>query len=126
MSIAWTLRRETDQNRSTSHTIEIVFKLPPDFSNGSVFNVPGVHVSEAELTPGTPLAGLSVRVTNGYFLIGLSATPAERDRNIQLLKDRDWFEIPIVYTNNRRAILTMEKGTPGQRAFEKAFAAWGP
>ena len=125
MSIAWTLRRETDQNRSTSHTIEIVFKLPSDFSNGSVFNVPGVRVSEAELTPGTALAGLSVRVTNGYFLIGLSATPAERDRNIQLLKDRDWFEIPIVYTNNRRAILAMEKGTPGERAFAQAFAAWG-
>jgi hypothetical protein len=125
MSVSWTLRRDTDQSRSTSHTIEIVFKLPPDFSNGSIFNVPGVRMLEAELTPGTALAGVSVRVTNGYFLIGLSATtPAERDRNIQLLKERPWFEIPIVYTNNRRAILAIEKGTPGERAFAEAFAAW--
>jgi hypothetical protein len=125
MSVSWTLRRDTDQSRSTSHTIEIVFKLPPDFSNGSIFTVPGVRMLEAELTPGTALAGVSVRVTNGYFLIGLSAsTPAERDRNIQLLKERPWFEIPIVYTNNRRAILAIEKGAPGQRAFADAFAAW--
>ena len=44
----------------------------------------------------------------GYFLIGLSSTPQDRDRNIQLLKDRPWFEMPIVYSNNRRAILAVE------------------
>jgi hypothetical protein len=30
-------------------------------------------------------------------------------RNVQLLKDRSWFDIPIVYTNGGRAILAMEK-----------------
>jgi hypothetical protein len=30
-----------------------------------------------------------------------------------------------VYTNNRRAILALEKGTPGERAFADAFKAWG-
>jgi hypothetical protein len=42
-----------------------------------------------------------------------------------LLKERDWFDIPVVYTSGKRAILAMEKGTPGQRAFEEAFRAWG-
>ena len=45
-------------------------------------------------------------------------------RNTQLLKERGWFDIPIVYNNNRRAILAIEKGTPGERAFQEAFAAW--
>jgi hypothetical protein len=45
-------------------------------------------------------------------------------RNIQLLKERGWFDIPMVYANNRRAILAMEKGIPGERAFAQAFAAW--
>ena len=45
-------------------------------------------------------------------------------RNVQLLKDRSWFDIPIVYTNGGRAILALEKGTPGERAFADAFAAW--
>ena len=124
MSMTWTLRRDTDASRSTSHTIEIMFKLPADFSSGGIFNVPGIWMKEAEQTQGTALAGLAVKVTTNYFLIGLSAAPSDRDRNVQLLKDRPWFDIPIVYTNNRRAILAMEKGTPGDRVFQQAFAAW--
>ena len=46
-------------------------------------------------------------------------------RNLPLLKERAWFDIPIVYNNGRRAILALEKGTPGERAFEEAFKAWG-
>ncbi len=124
ISMTWTLRRDTDQSRSTSHTIEIMFKLPPDFPSGGIFNVPGIWMKQAEQTQGTALAGLAVKVTTGYFLIGLSAAPTDKERNVQLLKERPWFDIPIVYTNNRRAILAMEKGTPGERAFAAAFAAW--
>jgi hypothetical protein len=124
ISMTWTLRRDTDPSRSTSHTIEIMFKLPPDFPSGGIFNVPGIWMKQAEQTQGTALAGLAVKVTTGYFLIGLSAAPADKERNIQLLKERPWFDIPVVYTNNRRAILAMEKGTPGERAFAQAFAAW--
>ena len=64
-------------------------------------------------------------MTNGYFLIGLSAVEIDRQRNIDMLKERDWLEIPIVFTSGKRAILAMEKGTPGQRAFAEAFRAWG-
>jgi hypothetical protein len=59
-----------------------------------------------------------------YFLIGLSSLETDVARNIQLLKERPWFDIPIVYKNNRRAILAMEKGPPGEKAFAEAFAAW--
>jgi hypothetical protein len=45
-------------------------------------------------------------------------------RNVQLLRERAWFDIPIVYVNQHRAILAVEKGLSGQRAFEPAFAAW--
>jgi hypothetical protein len=64
-------------------------------------------------------------VTSGYFLVGLSAVDSDMQRNLQLLKERPWFDIPIVYNNGRRAILAIEKGTPGERAFEEAFKAWG-
>jgi hypothetical protein len=64
-------------------------------------------------------------VTNNFFLIGLSAVEADQQRNIQLLKDEEWFDIPLVYTNGGRAILAVEKGPPGDRAFAEAFAAWG-
>jgi uncharacterized caspase-like protein len=124
MSVTWTLRRNDDPSLPASHLIEVMFKLPPDFPNDGISNIPGVLLKQAEETRGTALAGIAVKVTNGYFLIGLSAAPADKERNIQLLKERPWFDIPIIYGNNRRAILSMEKGTTGERAFQEAFAAW--
>jgi hypothetical protein len=125
MRMTWSLRRNTDKALPASHTIEIMFTLPADFSEGGVANVRGVLMKQDEQARGVPLAGLAVKVTNGYFLIGLSAVDTDVQRNIQLLKERDWLDIPIVYTSGKRAILALEKGTPGVRAFEEAFRAWG-
>ena len=125
LRMTWSLRRNTDKALPASHTIEIMFTLPPDFPEGGIANVPGVLMKQNEQARGVPLAGLAVKVTNGYFLIGLSAVESDQQRNIQLLKERDWFDIPIVYTSGKRAILAMDKGTPGTRAFEEAFRAWG-
>ena len=125
MSVTWSLRRNTDKTLPASHTIEVMFNLPPDFPGGGVSNVPGILMKDSEEVRGMPLAGLAVKVTNGFFLIGLNAADAEMQRNVQLLKERSWFDILIVYANGGRAILTMEKGPAGERAFADAFAAWG-
>jgi hypothetical protein len=124
ITVTWSLRRNTDKALPASHTIEIMFNLPADFPGGGIANVPGILMKQAEQARGTPLSGLAVKVTNGFFLIGLSAVDTDVQRNIQLLKERSWFDIPIVYTNGGRAILAMEKGPPGERAFAEAFAAW--
>jgi hypothetical protein len=124
IAMTWSLRRNSDPNLPASHTVEIMFRLPQDFASGGVSNVPGILMKQAEQSRGTPLSGLAVKVTTGFFLIGLSSTEADRERNVQLLKDRAWFDIPVVYNNNRRAILALEKGTPGERAFADAFQAW--
>ena len=125
MRMTWSMRRNTDKALPASHTIEIQFTLPADFPEGGIDNVSTLLMKSSENTPGAPLAGLAVKVTNGYFLIGLSTVAGAKERNIAMLKERDWFEIPIVYTSGKRAILAMEKGTPGQRAFAEAFRAWG-
>ena len=120
------IRRDLNQvQQATSHTIEITFNLPADFPFGGIQNVPGVLMKQAEQTRGSPLGGAAAKVSSGYFLIGLSAVETDMQRNIQLLKERSWFDIPIVYNNGRRAILAIEKGTPGERALEEAFKAWG-
>ncbi|ABD06041.1 conserved hypothetical protein [Rhodopseudomonas palustris HaA2] len=118
-------RRNTDTSLPASHTAELTFILPQDFSGGGVSNVPGILMKSNEQARGTPLAGLAVKVTDGFFLVGLSNVEADRARNLQLLKERSWFDVPIVYTNQRRAIIAIEKGPPGERAFGEAFAAWG-
>jgi hypothetical protein len=122
--MAWSFRRNPDKSIPASHTVEIVFKLPPDFPAGGISNVPGILMKQAEQARGVPLAGLAVKVTNGVFIIGLSSAEPEKERNLQLLKDRAWFDIPMVYNNNRRAILVIEKGNPGERVFAEAFKVW--
>jgi hypothetical protein len=118
-------RRNTDTSLPASHTAELTFILPTDFTGGGVSNVPGILMKSNEQARGTPLAGLAVKVTDGFFLVGLSNVEADRARNLQLLKERSWFDVPLVYVNQRRAIIAIEKGAPGERAFNDAFAAWG-
>jgi hypothetical protein len=123
--MTWSLRRNTDKALPASHTIEIMFTLPADFSEGGIQNVPGMLMKQNEQARGVPLAGLAVKVTNGFFLVGLNSSEVDVQRNIALLKERPWFDLPIVYNNNKRALLAIEKGIPGERAFEDAFKAWG-
>jgi hypothetical protein len=118
-------RRNTDTSLPASHTAELTFILPQDFVGGGVGNVPGILMKSNEQARGTPLAGLAVKVTDGFFLVGLSNVDADRQRNVQLLKERSWFDVPLVYSNQRRAIIAIEKGAPGERAFNDAFAVWG-
>lgn len=125
LGVTFTLRRNADAALPASHTIEISFALPPDFAYGGISNVPGIRMKQTESAQGAPLAGLSVRVNPTYFLVGLSAVPADKDRNLQLLQTRPWIDIPLVYTNNKRAILAFEKGPAGDQAFQDAFSAWG-
>ena len=124
IAMTFSLRR-TDPALPASHTIEVTFNLPADFPFGGISNVPGILMKQAEQTRGAPLSGLAVKVTSGFFLLGLSAVDSEKERNLQLLKERAWFDVPVVYNNGRRAIIAVEKGNPGERVFKDAFAAWG-
>lgn len=119
------LRRNIDNAlAAATHTIEMLFNLPANFPGGGVASVPGALMKRSEQEPGTPLAKLAARTTNGVFMIDLSAAGDDEQRNVQLLKESTWFDIPIVYINGSRAILAIEKGPPGDRAFAEAFAVW--
>jgi hypothetical protein len=117
-------RRNTDPSLPASHTAELTFILPPDFSGGGVGNVPGILMKSNEQARGVSLAGLAVKITDSFFMVGLSNVAADRTRNFELLNERSWFDIPIVYGNGRRAILAFKKGASGQHAFDQAFTAW--
>jgi hypothetical protein len=124
MNVVMTIRRNPDTTLPASHTVEIQFATPGD-AFGGVANMPGVRAKGSEAAQGAPLAGLVVRVTPGFFLIGLSNMPADRDRNISLLRERPWMDIPFVYNNGRRAVIAIEKGTPGERVITEALTTWG-
>ncbi len=124
MTVTWSMRRNTDKSLPASHTIEITFSLPADFAAGGIASVSAIVMKQAEEARGSKLAARIAKVTNGYFLVGLSAADTDVQRDKQLLKDRPWFDIGIIYSNGNQAILALEKGESGNRAFAQAFAAW--
>ena len=124
--MTWSLRRNTDKALPASHTIEIMFTLPADFAEGGIGNVPGVLMKQSEDARGVPLAGLAVKVTNGYFLVGLSAVEIDVQRNIKLLKERDWSSTFRWSTPAASApFFAIEKGTPGAPALSKRHSGPG-
>jgi hypothetical protein len=119
------LKRNLDPSLPASHVIELTFATPADFHGGRIANVPGVLMKSNQQARGTPMAGIAVKVTDGFFLDGLSDTPADRARNLGLLLERAWFDIPLVYSNQQRAIVAIEKGGSGEGVFKTVFTAWG-
>lgn len=123
MAASWVLHRNADRSLPATHTIDIVFKLPPDFG-GSIANIPRVLMKPTEQARGAPLAGITVKVADNVFLIGLSALPRDAPLDEDILRDGQWIDILILYANGGRAILSVEKGPSGNSAFADAFAAW--
>lgn len=118
-------KRNLDSSLPASHLIDVTVTVPGDFKAGGVTNVPGILMKSNEQGRGTPMAALAVKITEGAFLVGLSAVDADRQRNLQMLSERSWFDIPIVYANQKRAILAIEKGASGQQVLKTVFTAWG-
>ena len=125
MRMSFVVRRNLDASLPASHTVEILFSTPADFSAGGISDVPAVLLGDTERGAGAPLTGLRVKVTNGFFLVGLTSTEDIVRRNMQLLKSRPWLHLHIVYNNGQHALLLLEKGVPGDRAVEDALNAWG-
>src|SRR5262249_6221106 len=120
----WSFYVNPDPALPASHLVELRFTLASSASS-AVATVPGLLMKSAEQTRGVPLASRSVRVTDNVFLIGLSSFAPDMERNIANLKTGSWFDIPIIYDDKRRAIIALEKGIAGTRAFAEGFATWG-
>ncbi|WP_321501585.1 hypothetical protein [Breoghania sp.] len=124
VTVQLTIRPNRDDTLPASHLIELQFLLPPGFPGKGVSSVPGLIMKTTEEARGDALIGASVRVADGFFWVALSSIEAERERNITLLRDRGWIDIPVLYENGKRAILTLEKGSPGERVVQTALDAW--
>ena len=125
LRMTMSLKRNLDPSLPASHVVELTIAVSGDFDGGGVANVPGILMKANEQARGSPLAALSVKVTDGSFLVGLSSQPSDRQRNVHMLLERPWFDIPINYVSQRRAILAIEKGGTGDQVFKMVFTAWG-
>lgn len=119
------IHKNDDAALPASHIVEFGFDVPADFSGKFIDTTPGMIAKQTEEARGDPVVGAVAKVSDSLFWLALSGLDQDVTRNVQLLKERSWIDIPIRYGNRRRAILTFEKGVPGEKAFADAFAAWG-
>lgn len=119
-----TFKRNSDPSLPASHLVEIVFSVPAGFEGGAIESVQRISMKRTEQDRGNALIAVPARITDDFHMIALNDFPDARATNLELLRTRDWIDIPVTYRNGRRALLTMEKGTTGTEAFNKAIAQW--
>ncbi|TIO09768.1 hypothetical protein [Mesorhizobium sp.] len=124
VQLRMTIRRNTDQTLPASHIIEMIFLTPDGFEGGGVDNILRVAMKGSEQDAGSPLIGIPAKIADGFFLVALNDTKADENANLTLLRGQNWIDVPVVYKTGRRALLTMEKGIPGEKVFDEALKAW--
>lgn len=124
IQLRMTIRRNVDDSLPASHIVELIFLTPDNFAGGTVDNVLRMTMKETEEAAGNPLLGIPAKIGDGFFLIALNDDASALEANRTLLRRQNWIDIPIVYKSGRRALVTMEKGIPGEQIFEEALDAW--
>jgi hypothetical protein len=125
LSIGMRITRNLDDALPATHLIEFSFDLAEPFPADGIAELVGVVVKPQEQAGGDPLRGAIVDLGEGVFWQALAAGEADQVVNIPLLRDGRWFDLPVLYSDNRRAIITFEKGENGVAIFQQALAAWG-
>src|SRR5262249_12299470 len=105
MNATLSLRRNIDTEMPASHIMELTFNWR-DAPRG-VDTLKGVTMKAVESARGAALSALTAKVTPKFFMIALSATDVDMKRNVLLLKGKEWFDIPIVYSGGSRAVLAI-------------------
>lgn len=125
LSIDMSIKLNGDQTLPVSHLVDINFSLPDDFEGGEIDQVTEVKMKNTEEQPGDRLAAISAKIDTTFFVVGLeNDDPEVVATNLQLLSRRNWIDIPISYSNGRKALITLEKGASGVAVFDKVLAAW--
>lgn len=119
-----TISRNSDGSLPASHLVEVQLDGVAELGSGAVERVPALVLKPNEQARGQPLAGAAVPVTDTLFWIALSDDPEQVTRNLTLMRDGSWFDLPVLFVGGKRALLTFEKGIPGDKVFETVLAAW--
>ncbi|WP_182087093.1 hypothetical protein [Aureimonas sp. ME7] len=119
-----TIRRNADATLPASHVIELMFDTPAGFPGGQIENVQRLALKPTEQARGEPLIGVAGKISDGFFIIALNDLPQAVESNLGLLGREEWIDIPIAYTSGQRALMSIEKGIPGDRVFKEALDAW--
>lgn len=125
IAITLSIKQNSDVTLPVSHLFDISFSLPANFEGGEIEQVVEIKFKNEEEQTGDALQAISAKIDPSFFIVGLqNDAPDIVAANLQLMLQRSWIDIPITYTNGRKALLTLEKGAAGHDIFEKVFAFW--
>jgi hypothetical protein len=119
-----TIKRNADTSLPASHLIEIVFSLPANFEGGGIETVQRVAFKATEEDRGNELIAVPAKITDDFFMVALNDYAEAVSANLQLMREREWIDIPVVYGNGRRALITLDKGSQGVDIFNRALSEW--
>jgi len=119
-----TITKNTDEALPASHLIEIEFRGTDGLVDSPLERVPALFLKQTAQIRGKRLVGEAVPVTENLYWIALSDQGDQVGRNLALLREGAWFSLPLLFKNGRGALITFEKGIPGDQVFEAVLAAW--
>jgi len=125
LKVKLTIRKNSDAALPASHLVEAVVNVGSVFPGRGIRAIPRLVMKPAEDSRGQALVGASAKVADGLFWIALSSAESDINNNLKGLRENGWIDLPIVYGSGQRAILTLEKGGPGEKVFQTAMSAWG-
>jgi hypothetical protein len=124
LKLKLTIKRNADKTLPASHIIEMAFSTPENFQGGSIEGVQRVTFKDTEQAPGNPLVGVPANFGDGFFLIALTDEKSAVDANLALMTRQSWIDIPLTYKSGRRALISIEKGIPGDKVFQEVLKDW--
>lgn len=118
------IRRNGDKTLPASHLVEMIFTVPEGFPGGSIENVSRMTFKDTEQAPGSPLVAIPAKIADNFFIIAMNDAKTAVDTNMALMGRQSWIDIPIAYKTGRRALITLEKGLPGEKVFNDVLKSW--
>lgn len=125
ISLRMTIRRNTDKSLPASHLIEMIFTVPQNFPGGAIDQVQRVTFKDTEQAAGSPLIAVPAKIADNIFIVALNDARTAVNTNMTLMRRQQWIDIPITYRSGRRALITLEKGVPGDKVFDEVLRGWG-
>lgn len=124
LSLDFTIRRNTDPAFPASHIIGMRFTSAGDPAQQAVREVGVPQFKADENERGAPLSAINSALGENLFVAALSNVPVEVDRNVELIGNRNWIDVPVRFASGRRGIMTFEKGISGAQVLADAFGRW--
>jgi len=119
-----TMEKNTDAALPASHTLTWRFQRSEDSPISPISDIGSLQMRDENSQGTEPLASAQARITSDIYIIALAAPETLAETNIDTMRKRGWFDLPLRLENGNLAQITMEKGRSGQRILTQAFDIW--